>query len=51
MDKKNSDANHGSMWPLFPAAAYLLAFLIIVLAYLLGLSFSSTAKAARFSPR
>jgi ABC-type sugar transport system permease subunit len=31
-------------WPLFPAAAYLLAFLIIVLVYLLGLSFSSTVE-------
>jgi ABC-type sugar transport systems, permease components len=32
------------MWPLFPAAAYLLVFLIIVLVYLVGLSFSWTAE-------
>ena len=28
------------IWPLFPAASYLLVFLIIVLVYLIGLSFS-----------
>jgi ABC-type sugar transport system permease subunit len=38
------------MWPLFPAAAYLLAFLIIVLAYLLGLSFSSTIEGRPLFP-
>ena len=32
------------MWPLFPAAAYLLVFLIIVLVYLIGLSFSYTVE-------
>jgi multiple sugar transport system permease protein len=32
------------MWPLLPAAAYLLVFLIIVLAYLVGLSFSWTGQ-------
>ena len=37
-------------WPLFPAAAYLLAFLIIVLVYLVGLSFSSIVEGKAFFP-
>ncbi|MBD3320887.1 MAG: ABC transporter permease subunit [Chitinivibrionales bacterium] len=32
------------IWPILPAALYLLGFLIIVLLYLLGLSFSNTAR-------
>lgn len=38
------------MWPLFPAAAYLLVFLVIVLVYLIGLSFSSPLEGHGFFP-
>jgi len=38
------------IWPLFPAALYLLTFLIIVLVYLLGLSFSWGSGAASIFP-
>jgi len=49
MDKKTV-VRARETWPLFPAAAYLLAFLIVVLVYLVGLSFSSIVEGKALFP-
>jgi len=42
--------NSKELWPLFPAALFLLGFLIIVLIYLIGMSFSYTSGAETTFP-
>jgi ABC-type sugar transport system permease subunit len=38
------------IWPLFPAAIYLLGFLVIVTVYLIGMSFGAASESAGWAP-